>query len=142
MGAYYGLYNLTKNQRVSLYWKSNPYCDIQAVMHVFGWDITDVIISAAYSGLYLFEYDAENNQMTNFEPLPDDPKREIMRRTKENSKNIPEKIFGYPGMDKDNSANNHAPKWNNGVCQQCQYKFDCSQLSGLEKSFNPTFYMN
>ena len=142
MGAYYGLYNLTKNQRVSSYWKRDPYCNIEEVMHVFGWDITDIIISAAYDGLYLFEFDVTENAMTYSELEPDDPKNDIIKRAKLTSNDIQERKFGYPGIDEQYKAYSHAPKWNNNVCGCCQYKFDENNLPELEKMFNGTFYMN
>ena len=63
MGAYSGLVNKTKKQRVSNYWKGDRWCDLYQVMHQFGWDKTDDIYSADYQGMSLFVYDENTNGM-------------------------------------------------------------------------------
>lgn len=63
MGAYSGIVNKTKKQRVSNYWKGNRWCDLYQVMHQFVWDKTDDIYSADYEGMSLFVYDENTNEM-------------------------------------------------------------------------------
>lgn len=63
MGKYYGLINHTRNQKVSSYWKNDPWCDLYLVMHFLGWQPSDFITSASYDDIYNFIHDTENKTM-------------------------------------------------------------------------------
>jgi hypothetical protein len=66
MGRYFGITNVTQNQRVSegrQCWKNYPFCSCHAVMHRYHWHSTDKIVSGAYDGGYRFVYDPVTNRM-------------------------------------------------------------------------------
>lgn len=45
MGIYYTLYNLTRAERISGYWKSDPFCNADAIARLRGWAADDIIVS-------------------------------------------------------------------------------------------------
>lgn len=58
MGVYFGLFNSSKNQAVSSYWKSSlPYPDdLLKIAKALDWDIdNDKIISGSYDSVYTWK---------------------------------------------------------------------------------------
>ena len=142
MGRYYGIVNLTKNQKVSHYWKNNPYCHIHCLMHQLKWSHDDNIFVKSYADAYLMEYDEETEKME----LVD---IEIMNDNYNGSRQVDEKDneteFAKYGFDEENhpyDAYNHVPVWENDICEVCGYHYDENKLGGYEEIFNGTFIMN
>lgn len=130
MGRYFGLKNLTKNHRVSSYWKNDEWCDLYAVMHKFKWDLTDKIYSASYCDFYEFEYSKVANSMF--------------------AKDKYDYDFGKEDLDTElrlnfifekNQGSNHIPEWDGDICKKCNYKFDNESLKP-STNFDGTFHMN
>lgn len=141
MGRYYGIVNLSKNQKVSHYWKGDKYCNVHQVMHQLKWDHDDNIFVKSYADAYLMEYDEETEQME----LVD---IEIMDDNYNGSRQVDEEDaaeFTKYGFDEDNhpyDAYNHVPVWENNSCKVCGYHYDENKLGGYEEIFNGTFFMN
>jgi hypothetical protein len=163
MGRYFGLLNKTKNHAVSnglRCWKSYDWCDLYEVMHRYGWDKMDKIISAAYDTYNEFNYSEQIDEMSyntidisvllsdNEEdgdlPEKDIPDQDIPEKDIP-EKDIPEKIcLGFNvGEHSEVSEHDHIPDWDeNKVCKKCKYKFDILNIKNDSGKFNGVFYMN
>lgn len=165
MGSYYCLINLTRNQKISGYWKSCPWCDLYLVMHQFGWLPTDQIVSYAMGESEDFVYDSKHQKMhlkslirpedDVDEPsdnivIPDcrvNPNQTTLNGIAVISDNL--KTFGYDYhlfADGDPDKHQHIPQWTSSgtthTCQICNYSFDKSSLADYAKKYDPTFCGN
>jgi hypothetical protein len=151
MGRYFGLLNKTKNHAVSeglRCWKSDDWCDLYEVMHRYGWDKMDKIISAAYDTYNEFNYSEQIDEMSYNTIdisvlLSDNEEDEVDGDLPE--KDIPEKICLGFNVDEHSEMNehNHIPDWDEKkVCKKCKYKFDLLNIKNDSGKFNGVFYMN
>jgi hypothetical protein len=141
MGRYFGIRNRTKKQSVSGYWKAEDFCSAHAVMHRYGWDKTDKIITAAYDTLNEIKYNAETGNMeviyiTCHERKEPEPEPESVSNLDLGFENA----FDEDEMEK---YDNHPPQWDSDcVCTICGYNFDDANLSQDQSKFDGTFFMN
>jgi len=56
MGQYYGLFNQTRHQKVSSYWKGVPpsIVELKEIMSTWGWAEDDIIVAACYSKSFVY----------------------------------------------------------------------------------------
>jgi len=138
MGRYYGIVNLTKNEKVSHYWKNDPYVNIHQVMHQLKWDHNDNIIVKSYADAYFMEYDTGTNQMK-LEDI------DIMDNESKPPSEEDSAIFEKYGFDEENhpyDTYNHIPNWDGDVCKICRYHYDEIKLEAYAEMFNGTYFMN
>ena len=144
MGHHYGLINHTRNQWVSGRWKDMPWCNFHEVMHIFGWEVTDMITSASYQDIYFFIHNEEDNAMSMVELYNNDgdPLAIIPDLVGE-----PIKMGFYETYSDDTektevTLSEHAPMWKDGVCVKCGHTPDIALIEELKDSFNEVFFRN
>jgi hypothetical protein len=153
MGRYFGLLNKTKNHGVSeglRCWKSDDWCDLYEVMHRYGWDKIDKIISAAYDTYNEFNYSEQSdimvyNTIDIYVQLSNDEEDKEDKEDKEDGEDLPEKINLGFNVDKHSEMNehDHIPDWDEKkMCKKCKYKFDQLNIKNDSGKFDGIFYMN
>jgi len=144
MGRYFGIKNVTKNERVSSYWKEDPWCNCNEVMHKFHWISTDKIFSATYDDCYNFVYDPIKLMMCIKLMCIDSyiSKSESLSKDSELITKYTSPLEKSYGFNYDESllekTGKHMPIWKDNKCVLCGYNYE----EDYKTSFDKTFYMN
>ena len=142
MGAYYGIRNYTKKQKINCYQKGTDYDNYQLNIfaHAFNWKPYNVIVTASYDDMQVRFYCSDINDWKIADPNVPPTSNQEPDNTNDESE--------YNGEHFDDNysilAQTHYPTFDeNGKCTQCELcTLDNTALEQRAKQFSAVFYMN